>query len=280
MRPRGPPIARAGTLAVDDLAAAAGRLDPLACAGAEAVGMDGERLGQLALGQHLHGHALARGQTVGLHQLEGHLGAGVETALQGGDVDGLGVRAEGLEGHRLLHVRPAQLSHAHVDRHLPALEGCPALRARARARALLPAPSGLAGARAFAAPYALARTPAARGRRETVQPDLLLRALRGGAHFCSSTSTRWRTACSMPRACAESSTCTVWPMRRRPSERRVSSCFCLAPLLDLRWVTLRALMRRLSRPPRPAWARSPARRRCRRCPRRRWLPRRRGRAPG
>ena len=43
-------------------------------------------------------------------------------ALEVRDVDRLGVRAERLERHRLLLVRPAQLAHPHVDRHLPALE--------------------------------------------------------------------------------------------------------------------------------------------------------------
>ena len=208
-------------------AGAAGRLDALARAGAEGVGVHGQRLGQLALGEHLHGDVLAGAEAVGLHQLERHLGARVEAALERGDVDGLGVRAEGLEGHRLLHVRPAQLSHAHVDRHLPALEARPALGARARAGALLPAAGGLAGARAFAAADALARAAAAGGGREAVQPDALLGVLvLGRAHLPSLTSTRWRTACSMPRACSESLTSTVCPMRRSPSERSVSSCFC------------------------------------------------------
>src|SRR5271168_1571016 len=165
----------------------------------------------------------------GLHQLERDLGAGVEATLKRRDVHGLGVRAEGLERHRLLHVRSAQLSHAHVDRHLAALERGPALRARARARALLAAARGLARTRAFAAPDALARPAAAGGGREAVQPDALLGALFARAHLPSLTSTRWRTACSMPRVCSESFSSTVWPMRRRPSERSVSSCLLLAP---------------------------------------------------
>ena len=50
-------------------------------------------------------------------------------------------------------------------------------------------------------------------------------APRCGTHLgaCESTETRWRTACSMPRACGVSSTSTVWPIRRRPSERSVPS---------------------------------------------------------
>src|SRR5208337_4461460 len=126
-----------------------------------------------------------------------------------------------LEGHRLLHVRAAQLSHAHVDRHLPALESGTAFGAGACARALLPAPGGLARARPFAAADALARAPAAGSGRQVVQADAPVRAVLGRAHLPSLTSTRWRTACSMPRVCAESCSSTVCPMRRRPSERSV-----------------------------------------------------------
>src|SRR5271167_4312936 len=74
--------------AVDDLTAAAGRLDALTRAGAEAVGVHGQGLAQLALGEHLHRHVLAAGESVGLHQLDRDLGAGVEAALERGDVHG------------------------------------------------------------------------------------------------------------------------------------------------------------------------------------------------
>ena len=233
-----PPLARPG----DSSPRRAGRCrPPPRCARArraEGVGVHGQRLAQLALGEHLDRDVLARAQAVGLHQLDRDLGAGVEAALQRGDVHRLGVRAERLEGHRLLHVRPAQLAHPHVDRHLAALEARPALGARARAGALLAAAGGLARARALAAADALARAAAAGRRMQVVQADALpARCLRRGAHLPSSTSTRWRTACSMPRACSESLTWTVWPMRRRPSERSVSSCFLFAPLRERRWVT-------------------------------------------
>src|ERR1700689_3946257 len=84
---------------------AAGRLDALARAGAEGMGVDGELLVQLALGEDLDGNALAGAQALALHQLDRHLGAGLETFLQRADVDRLSVRAEGLEGNLLLHVR-------------------------------------------------------------------------------------------------------------------------------------------------------------------------------
>src|SRR5437763_3781152 len=143
-------------LAVDDLAAATRRLDPLAGGGAEGMRVHRERLAELALGEHLDWHVLAGRQALGLQKPERHFVTGVEATLECRDVDWLGVRAKWLEGHRLLHVRPAQLSHAHVDRHLAALEGGPALGPRARARPLLPTAGRLARARAFATPYALA----------------------------------------------------------------------------------------------------------------------------
>src|SRR5207248_11770935 len=120
--------------------------------------------------------------------------------------------AEGLERHRLLHVRPAQLSHAHVDRHLATLQARPALGARAGAGALLPAPGRLAAARALPAPDPLARATASRGGGQAVQPDAPVRAARlprRRAHLPSSTSTRWRTARTIPRAGSESLISTV-----------------------------------------------------------------------
>ena len=42
----------------------------------------------------------------------------------------------------------------------------------------------------------------------------------------------------MPRDCGVSLTSTVWPMRRSPSERSVSSCGFVEPLPDLTCVTL------------------------------------------
>src|SRR6478672_8518878 len=142
MRRGASPAARvASRLELYELAAAAGSLDALARAGAECVRVHGQRLVELALGQDLDGHVLATDDSVGLHQLERDLAAGLE-AIKRGDVHGLGVRAERLERHRLLHVWPAQLSHAHVDRHLAALEVGPPLGARARARALLAAARG------------------------------------------------------------------------------------------------------------------------------------------
>src|SRR6478752_2898404 len=160
-----------GALGVDERARPAGRLDPLARAGAERVRVNGERLGQLAACKHLDRDVLALAQAVGLHQFDRHVGAGVEALLERLEVDRLRVRPERLERHRLLHVRPEKLSHAHVDRHLTALEARAALGARARARALLAAPGRLSRPRAFATTDALARPAATRGGGEAVQAD-------------------------------------------------------------------------------------------------------------
>src|ERR1700722_9947175 len=82
------------TLCVDDVAGAAGGRDPLAGTGAERVSVDAQRLRELALGEDLHRHVLARGEAIGLHQLDRDLGAGLEAALQRRHVDWLRVRAE------------------------------------------------------------------------------------------------------------------------------------------------------------------------------------------
>src|SRR6476620_182075 len=141
--------------------------------------MDGELLGELATGEHLDRDALALGQPVRVERLERDLGPGVEPTLEILEVDRLRVRPERLEGHRLLHVRAAQLAHPHVDRHLAALEARAVLRACAGARALLAATGGLARARAVSAADALAVLARARGRLQGVQPDGLLGLLLG-----------------------------------------------------------------------------------------------------
>src|SRR5580704_15767999 len=107
MRVRVPPVARrAASLALDRLAGAAGGLDTRTGARAEGVRFYCQRLAELTLGEDLDRDVFARTQAGRLHQLDRDLSAGVEALLQCGDVDGLGVRAEGLERHRLLHVRP------------------------------------------------------------------------------------------------------------------------------------------------------------------------------
>src|SRR5204862_7710484 len=104
-----------------------------------------------ALSEDLHWDTLAGGQAGRAQGVGGDLGAVVEAGVEVAQVHRLRVRAAVLlERHRLLHVRTAQLAHPHVDRHLAALGVRAALRARARAGALLAAAGGLADARALA----------------------------------------------------------------------------------------------------------------------------------
>src|ERR1022692_3284912 len=56
--------------ALDQLAAAARGFDLLARGATEAVRVHGERLGQLALGEHLYRHALAGRQSLGVQRLQ------------------------------------------------------------------------------------------------------------------------------------------------------------------------------------------------------------------
>src|ERR687894_2518091 len=114
-------------------AGAARGLDLRARGAREAVGAHGQALRHLAAGEHLDRHALARGEAGGGQALRRNLGAVVEASVEVADVDGLRLRPEGLERHRLLHVRTAQLSEAHVEGHLAALEAVADLRGRASA---------------------------------------------------------------------------------------------------------------------------------------------------
>src|SRR5215207_7988491 len=196
---------------VDDPAVAARGLDRGARGLGEPVRVNRHRLGDLAAAQ----------------DLDRHVAAGREAGRRhGGEVDRLRVRPEHLERHRHLLVRPAQLAHPHVDRRLAALEACAVLRAGARPVALVAAAGGLAVAGAGAAADALAVLARARRGLEVVEPD---------GHDFSSTVTRWRTAWTIPRSCGDSGFSTVWPIRRRPSERSVSRCFAFAPLAERTW---------------------------------------------
>ena len=135
------------------------------------------------------------------------LRARVEARLEVGQVDRLGVRAEGLEGHRLLHVRAAQLAHPHVDRVLAALEArAPSWRRSAsrspsgRGRRSCRCPSPRRGRRACAAGGCRAPGRASAGR-STARGSAVGRPFAGGLTTRSCTSTRWRTAWTMPRSC-------------------------------------------------------------------------------
>src|SRR4051794_6137783 len=158
-------------LVLDQLTGAARGLDLLASRLREGVGVHGERLGKLALAENLDRHLAARGEVLLAQGVRGHLGPRVEARLEVSQVDRLGLRAELLERHRLLHVRTAQLAHPHVDGRLPTLEVQLDLGSGARARALVAAARGLARAGALAAADALARPARPGGRLQRVESD-------------------------------------------------------------------------------------------------------------
>src|SRR5688500_16901881 len=160
------------TAGVDQVAGSSGGLDLLAGRGAEAVGAYRELLADLAAGEDLD-RVGALGQALLAQGLRRHLGPRVEALLKVGEVDRLRGRAEVLEGHRLLHVRPAQLAHPHVDRVLAALVARLALGAGPLPVALVPAARGLAQAGALAAADPLARPARAGLRLQVVEADLL-----------------------------------------------------------------------------------------------------------
>src|SRR3954451_19039655 len=89
--PRAPANARATYLLLDDDRRAARRLNGGARRAAELVRVDGELLGERALGEDLDRHVLASAQALGLQRLEGHLVAGFEAALEVLEVDRLGM---------------------------------------------------------------------------------------------------------------------------------------------------------------------------------------------
>src|SRR4051794_16437529 len=117
--------------------------------------MDGQLLRDLAASEDLH-RVRALRQALLAERLQIDLGARVEAVLEVGEVDRLRLGAEVLERHRGLLVRPAKLSHPHVNRVLAALVACLSLRPRALAVAFVAAAGGLAAA-ALAAADPLAR---------------------------------------------------------------------------------------------------------------------------
>ena len=95
-------------------------------------------------------------------------------------------------------------------------------------------------------PDALARAAAAGRGRKVVQPDLLGLAVLGrGSSLLLDLDQVADRVQHAPRLRGVVDL-TVWPMRRSPSDRRVSSCLALAPLRERRWVTLSVVIRRSS----------------------------------
>src|SRR5262245_13254024 len=127
-------------LPLDQLGLAAERRDPLLRLAAEAVGVDRERLRELAVGQHLEPVAQLLQDAVAPEQVGRHDRARLEH-LEPPEVDAGELLAEG-------RVREAALRHPPVERHLAALEAGLAGEAAAALLALLAAPGRLAEAAA------------------------------------------------------------------------------------------------------------------------------------
>src|SRR5918992_1184010 len=162
---------------INRLAGPARGLDLLAGGLREAVSVHGQRLAELAVAEHLDGHVAPRGEARVAQRVRRDLGARVEALLEVPQVHRLGLRAELLERHRLLHGRAAELAHPHVDRVLPALEAHAPLVAGAGAGALVTAAGGLAHAGALAAADPLALLARAGRRLQRVEADALTHRL-------------------------------------------------------------------------------------------------------
>src|SRR5688572_15300885 len=102
-------------LALDRLAesrhGAARRLDLLDGPLRARVRSDGKLIGEVALAEHLHVDGGIWHETRGLERLRRELGARVEALIEAANVDGLGVRAERPDRHRVLGRVAAELAH-------------------------------------------------------------------------------------------------------------------------------------------------------------------------
>src|SRR5262249_21271140 len=219
----------------DHFAGAPCRLDLLLRAVAEAVGLDGQLLGELAAGEDLD-RVAPLGQALLTEGLRRHLGVRPAARVEVSEVDRLRPRPELLEGHRHLLVGPAQLAHPHVDRVLAALVRDVALVARAGTGAFVATTGRLPVASPGAAAEPLARTARAGGGLQGVEADLLdrhdgwlLRSAPLPARI-PSTSTRCSTLRIMPRSCGLSASLDSAPIRPSFSERSVARCVAEALL--------------------------------------------------
>ena len=210
-----PPAARRSS-GLDDRAGPAGGLDPLARGGAERVGLDRRPLEISPFASTLTGipRRVARPAA---RIVSGVTSRRRRSAAPDPRSSRPACGCGTARTASTLHVRSAQLSHPHVDRHLATLESDAFSRPSANRRPSCRGPMSCRCPNLRRDRRACAAA-AAGSRRKVVQSDALLLL----AHQVSSTSTRWRTACSMPRDCSQSLTERVWPIRRRPSERSVS----------------------------------------------------------
>src|SRR5271170_1387241 len=160
-----------GASGLQSLAGAARRLDLLLGGGAEGVRSHRQLRRDLAAGEDLD-RVRALRQALLLQRLRRHLGAGLEALLKIGEVDRLRLGPEVLKRHRLLHVRPAQLAHPHVDRVLPTLIAGLALGARPSPGALMAPPRGLPEPTPLAPSQPPARPPRAGLGLQAMKTDL------------------------------------------------------------------------------------------------------------
>src|SRR6202035_4104648 len=131
-----------------------------------------------------------------------------------------------------LVVKAAQLRDAHGEPRLATLEGLRQVHRGASALPLLATGRGLAMTRAGTAAHALTGVVRAWRRLQLVQLHDPI----------SSTRTRWRTLCTMPRSCGLSSCSTVWCRRRRPSACTVRSWSGFCPITLRTYVTFKRAM--------------------------------------
>src|SRR5829696_313843 len=226
---------------------AAGGLDLLLGGGRELVRLDLDLDGDLARAEHLHREAVTDG-TLGDEVGDGHLTTLREEQLQAVQVHDLVLRAE-----RVLE--SAQLRKTHVHRRRAALEALGNLVAGAGA--LGATTGGLALGALTTTDTGLGGLGSG-GRTQVVDLEGGLARLLGVVSHdqsTSSTDTRCVTVLTIPRISGRSSLTTTSPMRFRPRLRSVSRWFCLPPISDRVWVTLR---RAITHPPsRPAPRRCP-----------------------
>src|SRR6478735_6661888 len=224
---------------------AAGGLDLLLGGRRELVCLDLDLDGDLARTEHLHREAVTDG-TLGDEVGDGHLTALREEQLQAVQVHDLVLRAE-----RVLE--SAELREAHVHRHRAALETLRDLVTGLRA--LGTTTSGLALGALTTTDAGLGGLGSG-GRTQVVDLEgglARLLGVVGHGQSTSSTDTRCVTVLTIPRISGRSSLTTTSPMRFRPRLRSVSRWFCLPPISERVWVTLRrAITHQPSQPgPRP-----------------------------
>src|SRR6476661_2441868 len=191
-------------------------------------------------------------RTLGHEVGDGHIAALGEQGGQLVQVDDLELHAEGV-------LEATQLGQAHVQRHGATLE---TLRDLVAGLGALGATAGGLALGALTATHAGLGGLGTRGGTQVVHLEgsaLGCGSGLGGLLLChgqstSSTATRCVTVLTIPRISGRSSLTTTSPMRFRPRLRSVSRWFCLPPISERIWVTLRRAITHQPSRPRP-WPR-------------------------